>query len=140
VRYLLDTCVLSEAVKPLPHAGVVQWLDEQDEDRLYLSVLTIGELEKGISKLADSRRVSKLRSWVENDLRVRFRNRLLPVDLEVAVAWGRLQGTSEKVGLPLPAIDSLIAATALAHHLVVVTRNDLDLERCQVQVFNPWQA
>jgi hypothetical protein len=140
VSYLLDTCVLSELAKPEPDAGVVHWLGEADETGLYLSVLTLGELEKGIAKLPSSARRRKIEKWVRQDLAERFSGRLLAVDQRVAERWGRLSGESESRGEPLPVIDALVAATGLEHGLEVVTRNIADLERCGARCVNPWRA
>ena len=104
------------------------------------SVLTLGELQKGVTKLADGIRRARLQSWLDHDLVQRFGARLLPVSSDVASAWGRLQGEAERGGEPLPTMDSLIAATARTHHLVVVTRNVADLERCRADVHNPWSG
>lgn len=139
MKYLLDTCLLSELVKKKPNSGVVRWLDKADESALYLSSLTIGELQRGISKLPDNPRKETLQAWVNNDLASRFEGRILDIDTEVAKAWGVMQGTGEQKGVVLPAIDSLIAATAIVHKLTVVTRNIKDIERCHVKVFNPWE-
>ena len=111
MKFLLDSSLVSEMVKPAPHAGVLRWLAQCDEERLFLSVLTIGELEKGIAKLDDSRRRSRLANWVHKDLVSRFGSRLLSVDLAVAVRSGTVVGDSERRGQPLPVMDSLIAAT-----------------------------
>jgi hypothetical protein len=138
VSYLLDTCVLSELAKPEPDAGVVRWLDEADETGLYLSVLTLGELEKGIARLPSSARRRKIEKWVRQDLAGRFSGRLLAVEQKVAERWGRLSGESELRGEPLPVIDALVAATGLEYGLEVVTRNIADLERCGVRCVNPW--
>jgi predicted nucleic acid-binding protein len=139
VKYLLDTCLISELVKKVPHPAVVSWLDEQDEQGLFLSVLTIGELHKGICKLPDSARKDVLQAWIEHDLTLRFTGRIIDVDMEAMLIWGRLQGESERRGESLPVMDSLIASTAKAHGLAVVTRNVRDIERCQVRVCNPWE-
>jgi len=139
VKYLLDTCLISELVKKVPHPAVVSWLDEQDEQGLFLSVLTIGELQKGICKLPDSKRKDELQAWVEHDLTLRFTGRIIDIEMETMLIWGRLQGESECRGESLPVMDSLIAATAKAHGLVVVTRNVRDIERCQVRFCNPWE-
>ncbi len=139
MKYLLDTCLISELVKKVPHPAVVSWLDEQDEQSLFLSVLTIGELQKGISKLPDGARKDELQSWVEHDLTLRFMGRIIEIEIDAMLIWGRLQGESERKGESLPVMDSLIAATAKAHGLVVVTRNVKDIERCQVRVCNPWE-
>jgi len=138
VKYLLDTCLISELIKKEPNPAVVSWLDEQDEQKLFLSVLNLGELQKGISKLPDGTRKSELQEWVALDLVERFTGRILEIDLDTALFWGRLQGEAEQVGEKLPVMDSLIAATAAAHGLVVVTRNVRDIERCKVRVCNPW--
>ena len=138
MKYLLDTNVISELMKKEPNQGVTHWIDMCDESTLFLSVITIGELQKGIDKLNDKHRVARLQTWVDQDLARRFEGRILSVDLDVAVTWGRLQGSSEKRGIKLPVMDSLIAATAIAHNLIVVTRNVFDLELCQAAVHNPW--
>lgn len=138
MKYLLDTCLISELVKKEPIPAVVSWLDEQDEQKLFLSVLNLGELQKGISKLPDGTKKEELHAWVALDLVERFTGRILEIDLETALCWGRLQGEAEQAGEKLPVMDSLIAATAAAHDLVVVTRNVRDIERCGVRVCNPW--
>ena len=138
MNYLLDTSAVSELVKPAPDAGVTEWLAQSDEATLFLSVLTIGELQKGIAKLADGKRRTRLQSWVRRDLVDRFAGRLLPVDSEVAARWGALVGDSARKGVPPPVMDSLIAAACLVHGLTAVTRNRADFERCRVECFSPW--
>lgn len=138
MKYLLDTNVISELVKKEPHPGVLHWIDVRDETTLFLSVITFGELQKGISKLGDKTRAERLQAWVDQDLAKRFERRILPIDLNVVLTWGRIQGISEKNGTKLPVMDSLIAATAIAHNLIVVTRNVQDIERCEATVYNPW--
>ena len=139
MKFLLDTCLISELVKKEPNPAVVNWLDEQDEQTLFLSVLNLGELQKGISKLPDGAKKDELQAWVELDLVDRFTGRILDIDLATALCWGRLQGETERTGEKLPVMDSLIAATAAAHGLVVVTRNVKDMERCGARVYNPWE-
>jgi predicted nucleic acid-binding protein len=139
VTFLLDTSVVSELVRKAPNEQVVNWLDRQDEETLYLSVLTLGELEKGISKLRASSRRDRLQTWLTRDLAARFAERLLPIDTPVAARWGKLSGEAERRGRPLPVIDSLIAATALEHGFAVVTRNISDFERCGVACVDPWE-
>jgi predicted nucleic acid-binding protein len=138
VKYLLDTCLISELVKKEPNPAVVSWLDAEDEQKLFLSVLNLGELQKGIGKLPDGAKKDELQAWVALDLVERFAGRILDIDLETALCWGRLQGEAEQAGEKLPVMDSLIAATAAAHGLVVVTCNVRDMERCQARVINPW--
>ena len=140
MSFLLDTSVISELVKKNPRGQVLDWIDGQDEAALFLSVLTIGELEKGIAKLPASARKTKLQSWVRRDLVERFGDRLLAIDMRIAARWGALAGESAKRGRPLPVIDSLLAVTALVHGLHVVTRNVGDFERCGVECVNPWDA
>lgn len=136
MSWLLDTNVISELSRPAPEAKVAQWLSAH-EDELFLSVLTLGEIQKGISNLTDSRRRRRLASWLDHEIRPWFAGRLLPVDERVAVGWGRMQA---QAGHPLPAIDSLIAATALEHGLTLATRNTADMARTGVSLFNPWEA
>lgn len=138
MAYLLDTCVLSELAKARPDPGVVRWLEEADETRLYLSVVTLGELEKGIARLPASARRTRIERWVRQELAARFEGRLVDVDRKVAERWGAISGASEARGVPLPVIDALIAASALTHGLEVVTRNTADLERCGARCVNPW--
>ena len=138
MSFLLDTSVISELVKPVPDDKVLDWTKRADENSLYLSVLTIGELEKGIAKLPASSRRARLETWVRRDLADRFRERLLAIDGTIAAIWGKLAGEAEARGKPLPVIDGLIAATGLAHDLTVATRNIDDFERCGARCFNPW--
>lgn len=138
MRYLLDTCVISELVSTTPNPKVVQWIDSIDEEKLFLSVITIGEIKKGIEKLPSSKRKNALKKWLKDDLLVRFNGRLLPIDTKVVLVWGRLIASLEKQGCPMPAIDSLIAATALASELNLVTRNDSDFSHSGVALVNPW--
>ncbi len=139
MSWLLDTCVISELVKPSPAASVCDWLAARDEETLFLSAITLGELEKGVAKLpASARKKTQLARWLRSELPERFSNRILPVDAQVAARWGELAGGAAARGKPLPVIDGLIAATALQHNLTVVTRNVRDFERCGVRPFNPW--
>jgi tRNA(fMet)-specific endonuclease VapC len=138
MRYLLDTCVISELVSPKPDPKVIQWIDSVDEDRLFLSVITIGEIKKGVEKFPNSERKRALREWLEDELLVRFSGRLLPIDTKVVLVWGELIASLEKQGCPMPAIDSLIAASALEGGLDLVTRNDGDFDHAGVALFNPW--
>lgn len=135
---MLDTCVVSELIKPKPENAVLDWIGSQAEERLYLSVLTLGELEKGIAKVRDEKREKKLREWVDNDLQERFEGRWIDVDRAVVRRWGRLQGHAEVAGRKMPVIDGLIAATALHLGFAVVTRNTADLVASGVDVVNPW--
>jgi predicted nucleic acid-binding protein len=139
VKYLLDTCLISELVKKEPNPAVVSWLDEQDEQCLFLSVLNLGELQKVISRLANGSKKDQLQAWVTHDLVERFTGRIIDIDLNTVLYWGKLQGNAEREGEKLPVMDSLIAATASTHRLTVVTRNVRDMERCGAKVCNPWE-
>ena len=138
MRFLLDTSLVSELVRPQPEKSVTDWVQNADEDRLFLSVLTLGELQKGIAKLPDSKRKERLATWADEEIPRRFEGRILEVTEAVAKAWGQLQGKAEKAGAKLPVVDSLIAATAQVYDLTVVTRNVSDMGRCGVEVHNPW--
>jgi toxin FitB len=138
VRYLVDTCVLSELIKPAPFEPVVAWVREQDELSLYVSVLTFGEIEKGVARVEDQKRRQKLRNWVDHDLTRRFAGRILPFDFEAACRWGEIAGKAEKDGKPIPVIDGQLAATALVHGMTLVTRNTDDTAHSGVLSLNPW--
>jgi len=140
VRYLLDTCVISEPTKKRPSSKVLTWLDVQEEMSLFLSVLTLGELQKGISKLPRSRRRSQLQQWVAQDLPRRLTGRILPIDLEVATRWGMITGEAEQAGHPIPVLDGLLAATAVVGGMTLVTRNTPHMAHTGVSVFDPWTA
>jgi predicted nucleic acid-binding protein len=139
MRYLLDTCVVSELIKKQPEKWVIDWLQLQTEGDLFLSVLTIGEIGKGIAKMPDSLKKEQLHHWLDNDLRHRFHNRILPIHDAIALLWGAIQGNAEKNGQKLAVIDSLIAATAIFHDLTLVTRNSADMMHSGCQLLNPWE-
>ncbi len=137
--FLLDTNIISELVRPKPEPRVKAWVAATDEDLLYLSVLTLGEIRKGIASLKDASRRVRLETWLDSDLVLRFAGRILPVDQTVADRWGRLAAQAGPKS-PLPVIDGLLAATALHHNLTLVTRNTKDVARTGVPLFNPWVA
>lgn len=136
--YLIDTCVFSELTKKEPSKKVQKWILDRDEELFYVSALTFGEIIKGIEKVPDAARKRMLEQWVREYLFPRFSNRLLPVDGQVAKTWGVLVAKSEKTGRVLPTIDSLLAATALANQLQLVTRNVKDFEGLNLLIINPW--
>ena len=138
MKFLIDTCVLSETVRPRPEAAVLSWFEAQDEEALFVSVLTLGELHKGIAKLADSARKHALAEWIDQALVPRFGRRLLSIDSAIAAAWGDISGSAERAGAPIPVIDGRIAATARVHGLTVVSRNTKHFAQCDVPVQNPW--
>lgn len=138
MSWLLDTCALSEYAKKSPASQVIAWLDEQDEASLYLSVITIGEIGKGILKLraTDPRRSQKHTAWL-GKIEQRFAGRILPLDAAALHVWAQISAHAELTGQPLPVMDSLLMATAQCHGLTVVTRNVQDFA-LYAQVFNPW--
>ncbi|CCK80223.1 type II toxin-antitoxin system VapC family toxin [Desulfobacula toluolica] len=138
MNYLLDTCVISELIKKQPNPKVVQWISNIEEASLFISVLTIGELHKGIEKLPESKKKNRLHKWVTYDLKKRFENKIIDFDLQTATIWGKIQANSELLGQTLPAIDALIASTGISHGLIVVTRNTKDMEISGVDLLNPW--
>jgi toxin FitB len=138
VNYLLDTNAISEWVKPRPDPGVVRWFDEVDEDRTYLSVITLGELRKGVDRLTDGHRRDRIERWLTGELPGRFDGRVLPVSAAIADEWGRLLARAEQAGTAIGGIDALIAATARVHGLQVVTRNVAHFRPAGVSVVSPW--
>jgi toxin FitB len=138
--YLLDTNVISELVKLRPEAKVVSWVQTTSEELLYLSVLTIGEIRKGIDSLPRSNKRGLLESWLANDLVLRFAGRILQVNLDIAERWGLISARAKIAGAPLAVIDGLMAATALHHNLTFVTRNTKDVRVAGISMLNPWQS
>lgn len=138
--FLLDTNVISELIKPRPEPGVAAWIEATDESLLYLSVLSLGEIRKGIVALPRASRRVVLEAWLETNLKPRFSGRILPIDEAVSDRWGLIAGKALAKGIALPVIDGLLAATALDHNLTLVTRNVSDVSKTGVAVFNPWEA
>ena len=139
--FLLDTNVVSELMKPRPNRRVVAWIDSTAESLMHLSVVTIGEVRKGIDLLRDQDpKRAALQSWLDRDVRIRFAGRLLPIDDGIAERWGQLEALARKRQLTLPTIDALLAATALHHGLTLVTRNTADIGPTGVPVFDPWSG
>ncbi|HST10961.1 MAG TPA: type II toxin-antitoxin system VapC family toxin [Terriglobales bacterium] len=137
--FLLDTNVISEMIKPRPEPRVTRWISTTDENLLYLSVLTLGEIRKGITALPLTARRTTLESWLDRDLLLRFEGRVLTIDLAVADRWGHLTGSLAARRHPIPVIDGLLAATASQYNLTFVTRNKADIEATGVPVFDPWR-
>ena len=136
--FLLDTNVLSELIRPKPDANVKRWVEETDESILFLSVLTLGEIRKGIASLRAGSRRGRLESWLQVDLRARFEDRILPIDDAIADRWGTVSAFGAAKGKSVPVIDGLLAATALHHNLTLVTRNSSDVAGTGVSTLNPW--
>lgn len=138
MSFLLDTNVVSEWVKAHPNPGVVGWLAEADEDRLFISVVTLAELRHGIERLPAGARRSRLDEWLRRELPDRFEGRVLPVDVAVADAWGTVVATREAAGRPISAMDAVMAATASVHDMALVTHNSSDFESSVKAIVNPW--
>mgnify|MGYP000959683012 CR=1 FL=1 len=145
MSYLLDTCVLSKLrkVKKYPDKKLEKWLEKHSESSYFISVITIGEIQRGISKLNRDKNDENIKrivleDWLHEDLFSRFNNRILPIDIEVMLSWGTLLGDCQKRGINVPANDGLIAATGIVHNLTVVTENIRDFLQTGARVFNPW--
>lgn len=138
MRFLLDTNVVSEWAKPRPDPNVVAWLDSVDEDAVFLSAVTIGELRYGIAKLPAGVRRERLTAWLRDELLPRFETRVLAVDAVVAEAWGDVVAEADKRGRPIGAVDAYVAAVARVHDLTLVTRNTSDFDGAVESIFNPW--
>jgi len=138
--FLLDTNCVSELVRVRPEPRVVQWMDAAEVGLLYLSVLTLGEIRKGLAALDQGRRRTRLETWLEVELRARFSGRVLSIDEQGADRWGPLAPQAKRKGIALRIVDGLLAATALHYDLTVVSRNSSDFTSAQVPVVNPWKA
>jgi predicted nucleic acid-binding protein len=139
VNFLLDTNVVSEWTKPRPDAGVVTWLAEADEDRVFISVVTLAELRHGVERLPAGARRERLDAWLTEDLPIRFEARVLPVDAGTANAWGKIMARRQAAGRPFGTMDAFIAATAEQRELTLVTRNLADFEALNLRLINPWK-
>ena len=138
MNYLLDTCVLSEFTRRQPNQRVIDWLNSVSEENLFISVITIGEIQRGIERLPDSAQKIELIHWLNQGLLQRFADRTLAIDSETMLLWGSLATRMESQGMPLSVMDSLIIASALQNNLVVSTRNVNDFQPSGVRVINPW--
>mgnify|MGYP001318656624 CR=1 FL=1 len=138
MRFLLDTCVISEFVRPKPEQNVINWLDAINEENLFISVATIGEIQHGVDKLPSSSRKNELIAWLNKDLINRFDQRIIPIDVSVMTVWGALMARSEQQGKRMSVMDGMIAATAYKENLTLVTRNVDDFETCGLRLVNPW--
>ncbi|MBW6426106.1 type II toxin-antitoxin system VapC family toxin [Rhizobium sp. XQZ8] len=140
MRLLLDTNVLSEVTKPSPAEGVLRWIHGLDEDRTFISIVSIAEIRRGVALMDSGRKRDALGEWLAHDLPQRFENRIIPLEAPVALAWGDLMALAKRSGRGLASMDGLIAATAVAHQLTLATRNTKDFEGLGVDIFNPWAA
>lgn len=136
--FLLDTNVVSELIRAEPHAGVIGWVGRQRPADLFLSVVTLGELVRGVVRLPAGQRRHRLEAWVSERLPQQLEGRILVFDRQVAVIWGELLGTADRAGRPCAAVDAQIAATARRHDLVLATRNTRDFQGMNVALLDPW--
>jgi toxin FitB len=137
VNWLLDTNIVSEWTKPRPDEALVAWLAGVDEDRTFLSVITLAELRQGIEALAAGRRHRSLEGWFEGQLKPRFAGRVLPIDSRVAELWAAIRSRAQRIGVQLAVMDAFVAATAEAHRLTIVTKDTRDFRGTQVAVLDP---
>lgn len=138
MNFLIDTNVISEPKQKKPNRRVIEWLDAQDESKIYLSVLSVGEIRKGITRLDSGKKKAELEKWLEK-LRNRFARRILPLSEKTFLVWGKMYGEFENKGITRAAFDSLLEATALEHDLIFVTRNVKNFQNSQVTILNPWE-
>jgi predicted nucleic acid-binding protein len=138
MSFLLDTCIISEPKQKQPSQRVLEWLDAQDESKLFLSVLTVGEIKKGITRLDSGRKNAALEQWLEK-LRNRFSRRILSLSEKTFLVWGKMYSEFERKGIMRPAFDSLLEATALEHDLILVTRNVKNFQNSSVMILNLWE-
>ena len=138
--FLLDTNYISEVVRVQPDPSVLRWMETAGESLLNLSVLTLGEIRKGLAALAQGQRRTRLEAWLESELHARFSGRILPIDAAVADRWGWLSAEARRRGKPFSTTDALLASTALHHNLTIVTRNVADFTGLSVPVLNPWES
>ena len=139
MKYLLDTCVISELVAIQPSEKVIDWIDNIEQESVYLSVITIGEIYKGIEILPESKRKINLQKWLNDELIIRFRGKIMLVDTDVMLVWGELTGRLDIEGKRMPAIDSLIAAIAIHNNCSLVTRNEDDFKNVALSIINAWK-
>ena len=139
MAYLLDTCALSEMVAVKPNADVLAWFEHQPEDTLYLSVITLGEIQKGINQLAAGKRRLQIETWFLDELKPGFQGRILNIDDKLMATWATMMAEFKPQGIVRPSLDSLIEATALSHNLILVTRNVKNFQHSKVPILNLWE-
>lgn len=139
MKYILDTCVISELIKPRPSSAVVSWIDSYPEENFYLTSITIGEIQRGISKLSESEKKTNLQNWLDSELTIRFDRRILSFGLLESKVWGKIQAQAEKEGNKMPILDGLMTSIAKVNDMGIATRNISDMEISGVELINPWK-
>lgn len=139
MKYLLDTCIISELTKKNPNSNVINWMNSVDMNDIFISVLTLGEIIKGILRLKDQKKRDRLSHWFYSEVLAKFKNNIIDIDNEIAVKWGEIDAKSELSGRKIPVIDGLIAASAMVNNLTVVTRNTKDIEKSECRCLNHWE-
>jgi predicted nucleic acid-binding protein len=140
VRFLLDTNLLSELVKPRPDGGVKSWVDEQPKDELAISVLAFGEIQRGVIRHPVGKRKAELERWLCVELPVEYRDRMIPIDESIALEWGRVSAEAMNRGRTIPDADGLLVATAIVLNLTLVTRNERHCAGWGAPLINPWSG
>jgi toxin FitB len=138
VNFILDTNVISELVAARPNLKIIEWIQATDADRIFLSVISIGEIKKGIEKLPNSDRIVLLDHWLQEDLLAQFTDQILSIDVQTMLIWGKLVAQLEKLGRPISSIDALLAATAQQWGFTLVTRNIVHFQDIGINLLNPW--
>ena len=138
MQYILDTNIISEFISRTPNQKVIDYILTLNENDIYLSVITIGEIKAGVEKLADGQKKDKLLYWLEHDLLVRFENRIIDIDTEIMLQWAIVNTKLKQLGKPLPIMDSLIGATSQVKDMVLLTRNEKDFKNLDIRMVNPF--
>ncbi len=138
MKYLLDTNIISELISTSPNQKAINFVRGLNEEDLYLSVITIGEIQAGIEKLVKSKKKKQLSQWLENDLLHRFKNRIVTIDIEIMLQWGVINSKLRSIGKPLPILDSIIGATAQSKDFILLTRNKKDFQKLDIEIINPF--
>ena len=139
MAFLLDTNVVSETIRPRPQQSVIDWIEAQTPTDLFLAAQTMGELMRGARKTKETARRKQFERWIEQDLARQFEAQILPFDGTAAAVWGRLMGDGDRTGRTPAAADAQIAAVAIQHELILVTRNEKDFVHFDMQLLNPWR-
>jgi len=139
MKYLIDTCVISEFTKKNPDIKVINFLNSVNQFDFYLSVLSIGEIKKGIAKINDLKKQKDLNLWLNDVLLANYKDNLLDINFQVISKWGELAGLYERKGIILPIIDSLLISTSISYNMIFVTRNVKDIKILECNYLNPWE-